>query len=114
MNCVLCDKFTNELQENDHSWLFSYNSFVNLHDDKTVSRTTTQPCYIQWDSTVFTSRVANNVDPYQLASQKLAGKDLHCFRNRISSGLVWEGLLLIFMWVSNVIYVSPKVYVKIG
>ena len=32
----------------------------------------------------FTSRVGNNVDPDQLASEKPADQDLHCFQNRIS------------------------------
>ena len=41
---------------------------------------------------VFTSRVENSVDPDQLASQKPADQDLHCFRNGIYPGLAWSGL----------------------
>ena len=37
----------------------------------------------------FTSRVGNSVDPDQLASEKPADLDLHCFQNRIYLGLAW-------------------------
>ena len=36
---------------------------------------------------VFTSRMENSVDPDQLASQKPADLDLHCFQDRIFSSL---------------------------
>ena len=34
------------------------------------------------DHNVFTTRVENSVDPDQLASEKPADLDLHCFQNR--------------------------------
>ena len=34
------------------------------------------------------------MDPDQLASQKPADLDTHCFQNRIHPGLVWKGLRL--------------------
>ena len=37
---------------------------------------------------VFTGRVENSVDPDQLASQKPADLDLHCFQNRQYLGSV--------------------------
>ena len=33
------------------------------------------------------------MDPDQLASEKPADQDLHCFQSRIYFGLVWEGLM---------------------
>ena len=39
-----------------------------------------------------TSRVENSVDPDQLASQKPADLDLHCFQSRIYPGIVMCGL----------------------
>ena len=38
---------------------------------------------------VLTSRVENSVDHDQLASQKPADLDLHCFQNGIYLGLTW-------------------------
>ena len=35
--------------------------------------------------------VENSVDPDQLASEKPADLDLHCFQNRIYPGLTWYG-----------------------
>ena len=42
---------------------------------------------------IFTSRGRNSVDPDQLASQKPADPDLHCFQNRIYPGPAWKGLM---------------------
>ena len=42
---------------------------------------------------VLTSRVESSVDPDQLASQKPADLDLHCFQNRTYQGLASEGLM---------------------
>ena len=50
---------------------------------------------------VFTSRVGNSVDPDQLASQKPADLDLHCFQNRIQPGLVWKGLRLDYVFFNS-------------
>ena len=41
---------------------------------------------------ILTSKVENSVDPGQLASQKPADLDLHCFQNRIYPGSTWFGL----------------------
>ena len=38
---------------------------------------------------VFTSKGENSVDPDQLASQKPADLDLHCFQNWIYPTLAW-------------------------
>ena len=43
-------------------------------------------CMIPRSQHVSTSRVENSVDPDQLASQKPADLNLHCFQNRISLG----------------------------
>ena len=38
--------------------------------------------------------VKNSVDPDQLALQKPADLDLHCFQNRIYLGSVWARLII--------------------
>ena len=44
---------------------------------------------LQYSSYVFTCRVEKSVDLDQLASQKSADLNLHCFANRICPSLAW-------------------------
>ena len=44
---------------------------------------------------LFTTRVKSRVDPDQLASEKPADLDLHCFQNRIQPGSAWRGLNIV-------------------
>ena len=46
----------------------------------------------------FTNRVKNSVDPDQLASEKPADLDAHCFQNLIYPGSMLSDEMSIFVW----------------